>query len=140
TSTVGGTNYYLQEIRNVAKTKDDVTRLWPHCPPEKIKILCLDLGKALFVAVSAFLPDTDHPINDKKGKERVTMTSAFPTTMTHRITAASSTDPLYPETYYNISVNQKAVYQPTFKFRRWTEEQKRVVLPCNSPKWVNRYD
>ncbi|KAI7829492.1 hypothetical protein BC939DRAFT_28077 [Gamsiella multidivaricata] len=141
TSTVGGTDYYLQEIRNVVKTKDDVTRLWPHCPPEKIKILCLDIGQAYVVAGSAFLPDTDRPINDKKGKGRVVTISAFPTATTHRVTpaslistaasgtnsAASLIDPPYPETYYNISVNQKAVYQPTFKFRRWTEEQKRVV-------------
>ncbi|KAF9089214.1 hypothetical protein BGX27_002542 [Mortierella sp. AM989] len=61
------------------------------------------------------------------------MTSAFPTTTTHRITAASSTDQPYPETYYNISVNQKAVYQPAFKFRRWTEEQKRAVPAGATP-------
>ncbi|KAI1285632.1 hypothetical protein EDD11_000737, partial [Mortierella claussenii] len=28
-STVGGTNYFLQEIRNVVQTEEDVKRLWP---------------------------------------------------------------------------------------------------------------
>ncbi|KAF9342319.1 hypothetical protein BGX26_007803, partial [Mortierella sp. AD094] len=135
TSTVGGTTYYLQEIRNVAKTKDDVARLWPHCPPEMIKILCLDAGQAFIVAGSAFLPVADSPSNDKKGKGIVTVTSTVlgitPSSTSMAASgansAAPSTDVPYPDTFYNMSVNQKAVYQPTFKFRGWTEERKREV-------------
>ncbi|KAG0294208.1 hypothetical protein BGZ98_001851, partial [Dissophora globulifera] len=121
TSTVGGTDYYLQEIRNVVKTKDDVSKLWPHCAPEKIKILCLDLGQTYVVAGSAFLPDAD-PV-----AHGITPASSISTAATGTNTAASSVDPLYPRTYYNMSVNQKAVCQPAFKFRKWSEEQKRAV-------------
>ncbi|OAQ23443.1 hypothetical protein K457DRAFT_1052320 [Linnemannia elongata AG-77] len=37
TSTVGGTDYFLTEIRNIVSTKQDVARLWS-CDPESIKI------------------------------------------------------------------------------------------------------
>ncbi|KAF9114489.1 hypothetical protein BGW39_003349, partial [Mortierella sp. 14UC] len=46
TSVVGGTDYFLTEIRNVTKTPEDVARLWPDCPPDQINILCIDLGQA----------------------------------------------------------------------------------------------
>jgi len=126
TSTVGGTDYYLQEIRNVVKTKDDVTRLWPHCSPKDIKVLCLDLGQAYVVAGSAFLPDS----KDIKGKGpafelRITST---PPNATETGSPSSSVDTPYPKTFYNVSVNQKAVYQPVFKFRRWSEERKQEML------------
>ena len=65
TSTVGGTDYFLTEIRNVAKTKEDVARLWPYCPPDKIKIVGLDPGQAFVVAGSAYLPESDHSFNGK---------------------------------------------------------------------------
>lgn len=102
TSTVGGTNHYLQEIRNVVRSKDDVARLRPHCSPENIKVLCLDLGQAFVVAGTAFLPTAD-----KKGKSKALETDS------------------YPETFFNICVKQKAVYQPAFKLRRWHEDRKR---------------
>ncbi|KAF9343629.1 hypothetical protein BGX26_005436, partial [Mortierella sp. AD094] len=58
TSTVGGIDYYLSEIRNIIKTKDDVARLWPGCDrPEDIQILGLDLGQTCVVGASALLPD-----------------------------------------------------------------------------------
>ncbi|KAI1286511.1 hypothetical protein EDD11_000408, partial [Mortierella claussenii] len=44
TSTSGGTDYYLTEIRNIVKSKQDVQDLWG-CPAEQIKILGIDLGK-----------------------------------------------------------------------------------------------
>ncbi|KAI7825628.1 hypothetical protein BC939DRAFT_121676 [Gamsiella multidivaricata] len=56
TSTVGGVDYYLTEVRNVVKTKQDVAVLWD-CEPEKIKILGLDLGQAFVVGASALLPE-----------------------------------------------------------------------------------
>ncbi|KAF9149346.1 hypothetical protein BGX20_006012, partial [Mortierella sp. AD010] len=44
-STVGGVDYYLTEVRNVVKERQDVTNLWG-CEPEQIKILGIDLGQA----------------------------------------------------------------------------------------------
>ncbi|KAF8900064.1 hypothetical protein BGZ58_006898, partial [Dissophora ornata] len=38
--------------------------------------------------------------------------------------------------YRNLAVKQKAVYQPTFKFRRWAEGQKSIVTP-SEPKSIS---
>ena len=112
TSTVGGTNSYLHEIRNVVKTKEDVSQLWPGCPPEKIKILCLDLGQAFVVAGYVLLPESNGPA-DKKGKKP-------------QIAVAQVV-------HHNFSMSQKAVYQPMFKFRRWAEQRKRSVPDDSTP-------
>ncbi|KAF9102878.1 hypothetical protein BGX30_009259, partial [Mortierella sp. GBA39] len=67
TSTVGGVDYYLQEIRNVITTKEDVARLWPGVQPKKIKTLTLDGGQACVVGAFADIPE-DLQAN-RKGKE-----------------------------------------------------------------------
>ncbi|KAG0272087.1 hypothetical protein BGZ96_005467, partial [Linnemannia gamsii] len=45
TSTVGGTNYYLTEIRNIITCKEDLHKYWPGIPIERIKTLTLDAGQ-----------------------------------------------------------------------------------------------
>ncbi|KAF9080000.1 hypothetical protein BGX27_005782, partial [Mortierella sp. AM989] len=138
TSTVGGTNFYLQEIRNVVKTKEDVVRFWPHCPPEEIKVLALDCGQAYVVAGNAYLPGASNTIKDTKGKVLTMVTPAFSTTSGSRnmlpsafsgtTETESDISPMSvpsQDTYCNIAVNQKAVYQPTFKHRRWVEGRKK---------------
>ncbi|KAG0037853.1 hypothetical protein BGZ83_003293, partial [Gryganskiella cystojenkinii] len=91
TSTVGGTDYYLQEIRNVVQTKDDIKRLWPRVnDASEIKVLALDAGQAVVVGAFASLQD--------------------------------------PNGCYNLSVNQKAVMQPGFRYRRWLEAEKRESI------------
>ncbi|KAG0262509.1 hypothetical protein BG011_010092 [Mortierella polycephala] len=55
TSTAGGVDYFLVEIRNVVKTKQDAGDLWG-CEPEQIKILGLDLGQACILGASVLLP------------------------------------------------------------------------------------
>lgn len=57
TSTVGGTDYYLQEIRHVIQTKEDIEWLWPKVNPRDIKILTLDAGQAFVVGAYAYLPE-----------------------------------------------------------------------------------
>ncbi|KAF9994506.1 hypothetical protein BGZ79_000742, partial [Entomortierella chlamydospora] len=98
TSTAGGLDYYLTEIRNVVKTKEDVEAIWG-CGPKDIKILGLDLGQAYVVGASALLPNT------KKSRKNG------------------------PAIFHNLVVKQKAAYQPTFKFRRWSEDKKRAIVP-----------
>ncbi|KAF9343858.1 hypothetical protein BGX26_005115, partial [Mortierella sp. AD094] len=57
-STVRGTDYYLQEIRNVIRTKEDIKQLWPKAKdPRDIKILTLDAGQAFVVGAYAYLPE-----------------------------------------------------------------------------------
>ncbi|KAF9177497.1 hypothetical protein BGZ51_008705, partial [Haplosporangium sp. Z 767] len=66
TSAVGGTDYWLTEVRNIIKTPQDVTALWG-CKPGDIKVLGLDLGQACVSGASALLPD--EPEKPKKGKK-----------------------------------------------------------------------
>ncbi|KAG0000392.1 hypothetical protein BGZ65_004412, partial [Modicella reniformis] len=88
TSTAGGVDFYLTNIRRVVKT---LSKLW-RCKPEEIKILSLDLGQTY---VAPHNRDDEEP----------------------------STAPV-PLTFYNLAVKQKAIYQPTFKHRRWLEGEK----------------
>ncbi|KAF9179699.1 hypothetical protein BGZ51_006727, partial [Haplosporangium sp. Z 767] len=119
TSTVGGTDYYLTEVRSVVKTQQDVTALWG-CRPEEIKILGLDLGQTCVVGVRALLPD--EPEKSRKGKKVQRDQDGDAPTGEPSDTMKSVPR---PAVYYNMAVKQKAVYQPIFKLRRWLEEQKR---------------
>jgi hypothetical protein len=121
-STVGGTNYYLSEIRNIVKTKEDVKTLWK-CDPKNIKILGIDLGQAYVVGASALIPRTNR----------------FPETETtshgHNIsTPGTASEKII---FHNLAVKQKAVYQPIFKFRQWLEDKKKVIPTDNSPLIAN---
>ncbi|KAG0256365.1 hypothetical protein BG011_004595 [Mortierella polycephala] len=69
TSTVGGVDSHLSEIRNIVKTPQDVANLWG-CAPDQIKIFGLDLGQACVVGASALLPKCHDP--NRKKPEPVT--------------------------------------------------------------------
>jgi len=90
-TTVGGTDYYMTEIRNVIQSAEDMTRLW-NSKPEEVKVLEIDLGKAFVVGACALVPTKD---GDKDEVRTL-----------------------------NLAVNQRAVYQPVFKHRRWAEHKK----------------
>ncbi|KAG9068314.1 hypothetical protein KI688_010580 [Linnemannia hyalina] len=66
-STVGGTDNFLTEIRNLVSTKQDVIQLWS-CDPKSIKILGIDLGQVFVVGASAILPTRGQP-NVEQGQE-----------------------------------------------------------------------
>ncbi|KAG0356675.1 hypothetical protein BGX24_006357, partial [Mortierella sp. AD032] len=57
TSTIGGTDYYLPEIRNVITCKEDLERFWPGIRAETINTLTLDGGQACVIGAFAHLPD-----------------------------------------------------------------------------------
>ncbi|KAF9182244.1 hypothetical protein BGZ50_005051 [Haplosporangium sp. Z 11] len=111
TSTVGGTGYYLTEVRNVVKAQQDVTVLWG-CRPEEIKILSLDLGQACVIGASALLPD--EPEKPKKGKK--VQRDQDGDAPTEEPSGTMKSDPR-PAIYYNLALKRKAVYQPIFKLR-----------------------
>lgn len=56
TDTLGGTDYFLSEVHNVIKSKDDVERLWG-CEAKNIKVLGLDLGQKCVVGAYAYIPE-----------------------------------------------------------------------------------
>ncbi|KAG0346723.1 hypothetical protein BGZ54_005111, partial [Gamsiella multidivaricata] len=165
TSTVGGVDYYLTEVRNVVKTKQDVAVLWD-CEPEKIKILGLDLGQAFVVGASALLPEktlddmkksvsleNGKPRNDSYNPEQACVTGAsMPRSKEsfHQQNSAVGTEQpdndndteasaRSSQVFYNLAVKQKAVYQPTFKFRRWLEERKRSI-PLGAAKSISNIE
>ncbi|KAF9083795.1 hypothetical protein BGX29_002902 [Mortierella sp. GBA35] len=107
TTTVGGTDYFLTEVRNVVSTKQDVAQLWG-CDPSRIKILGIDLGQSFVVGASAILPRREQPgIRQEQDTED----------------GKAAAKHLSPK-FVNLSVKQKAVYQPVFKHRRWLECRK----------------
>ncbi|KAF9188467.1 hypothetical protein BGZ51_000556, partial [Haplosporangium sp. Z 767] len=115
TSTVGGTDYWLTEARNVVKTQQDVVALW-RCRPEEIKIFGLDLEQACVVGASALLPKEPAGAGLDQGGDAP---AKGPSDATK---SAPS-----PAVYYSLAVKQEAIYQPIFKYRRWLEEQKQQV-------------
>ncbi|KAF9316077.1 hypothetical protein BGZ91_005633 [Linnemannia elongata] len=64
TTTVAGTNSFLQEIRNVIRSEQDIRELWPGKDVDRMKILTLDGGQACVVGAFAHLP------NGLAGKEK----------------------------------------------------------------------
>ncbi|GJJ77517.1 putative transposase [Entomortierella parvispora] len=112
-STVGGTDSYLQEIRNVVKDDMDFEKLWPGARPTDIKILTLDAGQAFVVGAYAYLPG-------RNGALSTTMDISVDLT---RPTDAEQDGPVH----LNLAVNQKAVMQPVFRYRRWLNTEKGVV-------------
>lgn len=143
TSTVGGTDYYLQEIRHVIESEDDVSRLWPGVKPHNIKILTLDAGQAYVVGAYAhLLQEPSERI--KQGKAVVrndlsivdtsvppTTTALMPNDALRTPTSTTLTPPTKTEPntsfHHNLAVNQKAVLQPVFRYRRWLEGEKQAI-------------
>ncbi|KAG9067690.1 hypothetical protein KI688_011277 [Linnemannia hyalina] len=64
TTTVAGVNGFLQEIRNVIKSEQDIKELWPGKNVDRMEILTLDGGQACVVGAFAHLP------NGLGGKEK----------------------------------------------------------------------
>ncbi|KAF9550512.1 hypothetical protein EC957_000186 [Mortierella hygrophila] len=88
-STLGVTDHYLTETRNVVKTTED------DCDPKEIEILAIDLGQAFVVGASALLSSfaSTTPID---GEEQGAITEI---------------DVSLPTQFHNLAVNQKAVYE-----------------------------
>jgi len=129
TSTIGGVDYFLTEIRNVAKTPAHVAQLWPHCQPDAIKILCIDLGQAFVVGASALLPDTTDSTVPTQSTAPAASTAQTLSNASTVLTPISTSSPSSSssQTFHNVAVSQKAVFQPTLRHRRWLEEAKTIV-------------
>ncbi|KAG0346760.1 hypothetical protein BGZ54_005110, partial [Gamsiella multidivaricata] len=147
TFTIGGTDYYSTEIRNVAKIRQDVEDLWG-CGPEQIKV---DLGQSCVLRAIAILlknarnmgarditvreqGDSDTDVDIQDPYEGPTLAPGDYDTDVDMEDLCKSPTPapaptlgFAPATYYNLAVKQKAIYQPTFKHRCWMEGQKSVV-------------
>ncbi|KAG0299834.1 hypothetical protein BGZ97_003517, partial [Linnemannia gamsii] len=120
TTTLGGTDYFLTEIRNLVSTKQDVTRLWGN-DPESVKILGIDLGQAFVVGASAILPPRKKPnVKQDQEPDGAAMESLLSSVVAEENEESKNPSPKF----FNLAVKQKAVYQGTFKHRRWLERRK----------------
>ncbi|KAG0347945.1 hypothetical protein BG004_006508 [Podila humilis] len=88
TSTVGGIDYFLPEIRNVITSTDDVAKYWPGFQPKEIKTLTLDGGKACVTGAFADIPDD--PLRTGNGKEVDRVTSSMEGNIATSETSTSS--------------------------------------------------
>ncbi|KAF9080153.1 hypothetical protein BGX23_002572, partial [Mortierella sp. AD031] len=122
TSTLGGTEYFLTEIRNVVTSQQDVADLWGG-DPRRIKVLGIDLGQAFVVGASAILPPPEQPSGDDGQECSDTIMESPPSAEDVERSRMSETKKSPPK-YFNLACKQKAVYQPTFKHRRWLEQRK----------------
>ncbi|KAK3834182.1 MAG: LOW QUALITY PROTEIN: hypothetical protein JOS17DRAFT_738316 [Linnemannia elongata] len=125
TSTIGGTDYFLTEIRNIVSTRQDVTQLWG-CDPKSIKILGIDLGQAFVVGASAILPPHKQS-SVEQGQEPGG--TAMESSSSSGVEAEEDGDAEEPSPkFFNLTVKQKADYQPTFKHRRWLERRREQAV------------
>ncbi|KAF9933842.1 hypothetical protein FBU30_004238 [Linnemannia zychae] len=120
TNTVGGTEYYLTEIRNVISSKHDISQYWDFDPSE-IKILGIDLGQAFVVGASAIIPP--HRQTHIKQGRRSNGTSQNPVVQSTKEMEEDKHTEMSPLKFLNLSVKKKAVYQPILKHRRWLERR-----------------
>ncbi|KAI8606022.1 hypothetical protein EDD21DRAFT_79589 [Dissophora ornata] len=153
TTTVAGVDYFLPEIRNVIRSEQDIKELWPGKDVDRMKILTLDGGQACVVGAFAHLPNglaetgngkekaeggscmdgiitTNQESTGVANQGSVTLDPVPPSTSTSTSAQAPVMDPLVTPSrpaYYNLAVKQKAVYQPTFRFRRWLENEKLTI-------------
>lgn len=135
-STVSGLDYFLQEIRNIVETPEDVARLWPYCQPDDVKILCIDLGQAFVVGASALLLDTAGSTVPTQSTSSTTSSVLIPSSSSSAIYSSVATDlttfstssPSSPsQVFHDMAVSRNAVSQPTLRLRRWMEEAKKTV-------------
>jgi len=119
TSTVGGTDYYLQEIRNAIKDDADIERLWPGGNSRDIKILTLDAGQAFVVGAYVYLP------SENGAPSTSTEITVYPSTSTPE-EAEAEVEP-NNHIHHNLAVNQKSVMQPVFRYRRWLNTEKGMI-------------
>ncbi|KAG9062117.1 hypothetical protein KI688_006843 [Linnemannia hyalina] len=148
TSIVGGTDYYLQEIHHVITRKDDVEKYWPNVRVEDIKTLTLDGGQACVTGAFAHLPDklvkssmdkeSAGTVSPMDGISATSITGQNSTTIApaakdspHTVAAGQESTatpaPSPRSVFFNLAVKSKAVYQPTFRFQRWLEGEKKTV-------------
>ncbi|KAF9563165.1 hypothetical protein EC968_004973 [Mortierella alpina] len=120
-----GPKPYPYVLRGVIKTSQDVASLF--IPHDKIKVLALDPGQAYGVGASVWLPEEPgkmkrhHDPSDAECQKDIIMTPSC----NNNIKAAPDPEATAgSETFFNLTVSQRAVYQPTFAFRRWLQTEK----------------
>ncbi|GJJ76480.1 putative transposase [Entomortierella parvispora] len=102
TSTIRGLDYFPSEIRHVFKNEGDVQRYYGDCSPSDITVVGIDPGDRFIVGVHVLLPES--------------------------ASSPSVQDPTISPSFRNLTISQKAAYQPILKHRAWLEEESKKML------------
>ncbi|KAF9922743.1 hypothetical protein FBU30_007140 [Linnemannia zychae] len=123
TSTIGGTNQYLKEIRNVVGTSGDVQKIW-NCPPDDVAILALDLGTEGLVGSTVHLLSGIHDINQMK-RRKTWKTARGKRSKKQKKRRSQTKCKLRPSPItamnFDLFVKRRSVAQPTQRFQHWLE-------------------
>ncbi|KAF9565018.1 hypothetical protein EC968_004278 [Mortierella alpina] len=132
-STIGGTNSYLTEARNVFPTAADVESLLA-TDPSQVTVLSLDLGTSCVVGATVSLPSGQTPATlkrplDKEGhKKKAVRRGKRKPGHRNRIRARQKArkSGKRPQTtqHFDLAVKRKAVARPTDDFASWLEDRK----------------
>jgi len=118
TSTLGGTDKYLKEIRNAICSPYDVQSTFG-CEPKDITVMALDLGTEGLVGATVLPPDgADAPRRRKKSRRR-----RRPDKKRRRRRGRKSST----KKHVDVVVKQRAVEQPTKRFQHWLNNQKEAI-------------
>lgn len=131
-SSIGGTDKYLMEFRNVIHDPEDIKEIWG-CPPQDISILALDLGTEGLVGATVLLGDGVRDIWRKKRRKKSSRRGKRSRKKRGRRRIKSSTTSLAASNQqtttknFDLVVKRKAVAQPTQKLQHWIENKKHAT-------------
>ncbi|KAF9579355.1 hypothetical protein BGW38_004423, partial [Lunasporangiospora selenospora] len=133
TTTTAGTEDNLTEVRNVVKTDHDIRHYWIciRAEADQISYLGIDLGQTCVAGACALLPPGKTPTTKRRKKRSKKRKWSKRGARKSKRDGDRHMDwqPYYQDRinrsrFFNLTVKQKAIVQPTFKHRRWMESQK----------------
>ncbi|KAG0318324.1 hypothetical protein BGZ99_005743 [Dissophora globulifera] len=135
-TTIGGTNSFLTEARNIFKTAADVESLLT-ANPSQVAVLSLDLGIPCIVGATVSLPPGETPAaltrshgkegdeNNKRKTRRGKRKSGDRKRRRARREARDMAEQARAAQFFDLVVRRKAVSQPMDSFSSWLESQRR---------------
>ncbi|KAF9956089.1 hypothetical protein BGZ72_003026 [Mortierella alpina] len=145
-STIGGTDRYLTEARNIFPSIADVENLLS-VDPSQVAVLSLDLGTSCVVGATVSLPFNQTPATLRRppiGKEQVKRRKkrrgkrtpgSRNRTRARQKARKSATNP-QPAQYFDLVVKRKAVARPTDDFANWLEQKKQHTMGATTGRTV----
>jgi len=148
-TTIGGTNSYLTEARNVFSSAADVESLLA-VDPSQVAVLSLDLGTSCIVGASVSLPPGQTPATlsrphgkegdeEKKKKKKTRRGKRKPgDRKQQRARQKARKLAKQPQTsrYFDLVVKRKAVSRPTDSFANWLEDRKENTTGASTGRTV----
>ncbi|KAF9126355.1 hypothetical protein BGW39_006691 [Mortierella sp. 14UC] len=133
-TTIGGTNGYLTEVRNVFRTAADMASLLA-IDPSLVAALSIDLGTSCLAGASVSLPPGQTPTTlkrpsserDQRKKKKPRRAKRKPgdwNRRSKRQKARKLAKQSQTTRHFDLVVKRKAVSQPTDSFANWFEGQK----------------